>query len=234
MGAQTVASTYESVALDEHINSFGLAYGLGMEADVWERRLADFQGAVIEPESPVLDRGHTVLPWDKWVEAMQDSHVVAARAACNSACVRLVATAHADWSVNPVRRYRDARATLVAYRLAQSKQLRQAAVLVESDAAIQRLRTAVNRAMRDALAMQREGIIQTLALCGYRLRVRDPFRLDQFGLALAGLAGDGAALFVDRANNRGGGFGINELRLEIMNLIGVSGSPWQNMWVAML
>ena len=49
-----------------------------------------------------------------------------------------------------------------------------------------------------------------------------------------GLAGDGAALFVDRANNRGGGFGINELRLEIMNMIGVSGSPWQNMWVAML
>jgi len=196
-GHHTVASTYESVALDEHINTFGLAYGLGTESEVWERRLRDFQGQVIRPTTPIRDRGHTVLPWDKWVDAMRDAAVVVARADCNVACERLMRAAEA---VAPVRRFCDSRSALSSYR----RQNPECQLVAEADASMQRLKCSVQRSVTDIVAMFREDMINAMGRRGYSLRVRDPARLSEFSLAYSSLlpSGDGVALFVDRMNRR--------------------------------
>jgi hypothetical protein len=89
-GVRTVVKTYESLALDQHMNVHGLAYGIGMDADIWRKRLLQFQGQTVDlPRGSYFEAG-PVLPWCARLAAMALPEVVQARQACNAACVQLV------------------------------------------------------------------------------------------------------------------------------------------------
>ena len=220
MGVQTVVNTYESVALDEHINSFGLAYGMGMEPEVWQRRLQDFQGSILSPLSPFREKGLFVLPWDRRLEVMRMSEVASARAACNDACAALLREAEASRVVNPIKRSREPRALLMAYRQLDAA----GPTAATADAAVSRFRTVVRRCLHDAAASQREGVTRFMHAQGYRLRRHVPNVIDEFGVALVSHR-DGATLFVDRAN------GNIAQGPSVVDLVGMTGVPWEGLWV---
>ena len=201
LGQTTVATVYESVSLDEHINTFGLAYGLGLEPEVWRKRLADFQGTVIQPVVTPRDRGHTILPWAQWQECMRAAEVASARNACNEACLRLMQAAEADVLVTPVHRFRDARSALLSYKRQHARA--PTSVMRAADDSVRNLRRAVHRVMHDAVMMHRDHVIVMAEQWGYCLKLRNPARLDEFGLLLAAqLSADGGNMFVDRFNLR--------------------------------
>ena len=221
-GVETIVSTYESVALDEHVNSFGLAYGLCMEADVWERRLRDFEGRVIHPQSPVFERGVAVLPWDLRIMAMQHADISTARATCNSDCLNLFAEAEGNRSVNPVRRYREARELLLAHRKQHAG--RPTACMLQATASCQRLKDVINSHIMAAVMRHRDCVVQCMAGHGYRYRCYNPKALDEFGVAMT-LHSDGARLFVDKAN------GAIGLVTSIDDLLALTGRSWTGLWV---
>jgi hypothetical protein len=132
-GPRTVATTYETIGLDEHLNTFGLAYGLVTEDKVWQRRLDDFLGRhILRPAAPFRDRGRASLSWERRMEAYWTAEVVAARAECNAACRALILEAEANLSVNPIRRYREPASIIGAHRRAHASSPTSAMLAVDA------------------------------------------------------------------------------------------------------
>ena len=98
-GPRTVVKTYESLALDKHVNVHGMAYGIGMDAEIWRQRLLEYQADnVVVPDVLHFESG-SVLPWPARLKAMSSPDVATAMAVCDQASVALLDLLVADVEV---------------------------------------------------------------------------------------------------------------------------------------
>jgi hypothetical protein len=225
-GTDTVTETYESVAVDEHLNVFGLAYGVGMEASVWEERLRQFQGEVYPPpKPPPRESGGAVLPWERKVEAVRDDPVVrAAVAECDAACGELVLAAMSDPRVMVVERYVEAHEAVRLF----SAMPHADAVVGRAERSIAVAVSAVQHSTSVALRVFRDEVQAHLAEHGYRA----VSHIEHLGVALLPDGGCSSPLFVDVANSVDGGNVVAGRSLpfargeSLCEVLGAAGAPW--------
>eukprot|EP00955_Chlamydomonas_euryale_P022731 240266-Chlamydomonas_euryale.AAC.1 len=104
--------------MDDHMNVFGLAYGIGEEESVWAARREEFEGTLFPgPTAALSERGCAVLPWDVKCQVLWGvARPAGVLERCDEACAALVAAALQDDSIMPLARYREAHDAVCAFR----------------------------------------------------------------------------------------------------------------------
>lgn len=106
-----------SLALDEVLNCWDLAYGIEGEEKVWDKRLAKFEGQTLNPVRPCWENASHRLPWQRHLRVLHDSIVSADRAAFNlvgRALLQVVFSCR-DPRVYPIARYQESFSAIGAF-----------------------------------------------------------------------------------------------------------------------
>lgn len=106
----SVPSSFSSLALDEVLNYWDLAYGIEGEEKVWTKRLAKFQGEMLSPTSLCYEGATRRLPWDRHLRIMRDPRLCRHRSAFNlmrgRALLQMVFNCRHP-SIYPISRYQE-------------------------------------------------------------------------------------------------------------------------------
>ena len=114
-GRQVVVDTYEALAVDSTLNNFGLAYGISSSSEIWQERLKEFDGDILQPTSDINIKDHGCSPLPLQVKYAAYVECRSEVLACRTAGIALMAKVLSDRDVVPIQRFTDDADALSTY-----------------------------------------------------------------------------------------------------------------------